>query len=371
MFLARVYARRVMIRVALQILSVCVLALSAQQAASAQEAGAPLGPVEAEIAQKPATTHPNRQHARPARPSEAGKPTEVWLQIYVIDVDDVNSAEQNFGASVYYEARWINPAEKHPGPLPVFKDISHIWTPSLTIANQQMAWDSYPDFVEIAPDGMVTYRQRVWARFSQTLNLHNFPFDKQVLTIHLVSANETSDEVTFRPLRNAPAGIATHFSVPDFRVIGWESAPAAFPSKDIEGAVAGFRLEIEVKRRPMFYMIKIVLPLVLIVMMSWIPRWIDPEHIATNIGVSATAFLTLVAYLFATNVLLPRVSYVTRMDLFILLSMLMVFIALAQTVATTVLVRNHELRLAQNLDWWARIVYPVALALVLLFSLVI
>jgi Neurotransmitter-gated ion-channel transmembrane region len=121
----------------------------------------------------------------------------------------------------------------------------------------------------------------------------------------------------------------------------------------------------------MFFLIKIVLPLCLIVIMSWIPRWIDPQQVATNIGVSATAFLTLVAYLFATNVLLPRVAYVTRMDLFILLSMLMVFIALLQTVVSTVLVHNHKVSLAQDLDWWARIVYPLALVIVLLVSLVI
>jgi gamma-aminobutyric acid receptor subunit beta len=360
-----------MARVASQIFGAFALALLMWQASAfAQEAGAPLGPVET-LMQEKAAPSSSQVDPRVSRPADAGKPTEVWLQIYVLDVDDVNSAEQNFGASVYYEARWKSPAHKHPGPMPIFKDISHIWTPSLTIANQQMAWDSYPDFVEIAPDGTVTYRQRTWARFSQSLNLHNFPFDKQELTIHLVSANETNDEVTFLPLRNAPAGVAQHFSVPDFRVIGWMSGPAAFPSGKVEGAVAGFRLDIEVKRRPMFFLIKIVLPLVLIVMMSWIPRWIDPEQVATNIGVSATAFLTLVAYLFATNVLLPRVSYVTRMDLFILLSMLMVFIALVQTVVSTVLVRNHELRLAQDLDWWARIVYPIALVAVLLVSLVI
>ncbi len=340
-----------------------MLLLAWQATGRAQEAGPPLGPVQAVERIAP--------DGKVSRPSETGKPTEVWLQIYVIDVDDVDSAAQNFGASVYYEARWNSPSEKHPGPLPIFKDVSHVWTPSLTIANQQSAWDSYPDFVEIAPDGTVTYRQRTWARFSQALNLHNFPFDKQILTIHLVSANETNDEVTFLPLRNAPAGIAENFSVPDFRVVGWTSKPAAFPSDKMEGAVAGFRLDIEVKRRPMFFLIKIVLPLCLIVMMSWIPRWIDPQQVATNIGVSATAFLTLVAYLFATNVLLPRVSYITRMDLFILLSMLMVFIALVQTVVSTVLVRNHEVSLAQTLDWWARIVYPVALVLVLLVSLVV
>ena len=339
-----------------------------QAPARAQDGPHPFGPVEVAIEKIAPLTATSQ---RVSRPANDGKPTEVWLQVYVIDVDDVNSADQNFAASIYYEARWKSPELKHDGPLPIFKDVAHVWTPSLTVANQQMAWDSYPDFVEISPDGEVVYRQRTWARFSQKLNLHNFPFDNQKLTVHLVSANETNDEVTFLPLRNAPAGIANEFSVPDFRVTGWNSGPAAFPSDKVEGAVAGFQLTIDVKRRPTFFLIKIVLPLCLIVIMSWIPRWIDPQHIATNIGVSATAFLTLVAYLFATNVLLPRVSYVTRMDLFILLSMLMVFVALIQTVVSTMLVRNNQVVLAQDLDWWARIVYPVALILVLLISLVI
>jgi len=359
----------IMRRSLLRSLLLTVALLISQQCARAQNPSQPLGPVEATIENIAPLTATS--HRRLKRPAPDGRPTKVWLQVYVIDVDDVSSADQNFGASIYYEARWHSPDLKHDGPLPVFEDISHVWTPSLTVANQQMAWDSYPDFVEISPDGKVVYRQRTWARFSQALNLHDFPFDTQQLTIHLVSANETNDEVAFLPLRDAPAGVAEHFSVPDFRVIGWSSEPAAFPSATVEGAVAGFRLSIDVKRRPMFFLIKIVLPLCLIVIMSWIPRWIDPQHIATNIGVSATAFLTLVAYLFATNVLLPRVSYVTRMDLFILLSMLMVFVALIQTVVSTMLVRNHQVTLAQDLDWWARIAYPVALLLVLLISLVI
>ena len=44
------------------------------------------------------------------------------------------------------------------------------------------------------------------------------------------------------------------------------------------------------------------------------PRWIDPEEAGTNVGVSTSTFLTLVAYLFAITVRLPKVSYVTRMD---------------------------------------------------------
>ncbi len=91
----------------------------------------------------------------------------------------------------------------------------------------------------------------------------------------------------------------------------------------------------------------------------------------TNVGVSTSAFLTLVAYLFAITVLLPRVSYVTRMDRFILLSMLTVFAGLIQTVANTILIRHDKKRLAENLDRRSRFVYPVLLVLVLVLSFVV
>ena len=76
----------------------------------------------------------------------------------------------------------------------------------------------------------------------------------------------------------------------------------------------------KIDRRPMYYILKVIVPLGLIVFMSWLPRWIAPGETGTNIGICTSAFLTLVAYLFAITVLLPRVSYVTRMDSFILLS---------------------------------------------------
>ena len=39
------------------------------------------------------------------RPTIWGEPTKVWILLYIIDVDEVNSAEQNFAASVFIEAR--------------------------------------------------------------------------------------------------------------------------------------------------------------------------------------------------------------------------------------------------------------------------
>ena len=57
------------------------------------------------------------------RPTVWGEPTEVQIGIYVIDVDEVDSADQSFSASVYYEARWKNPFLRHKGPGPMHRGI--------------------------------------------------------------------------------------------------------------------------------------------------------------------------------------------------------------------------------------------------------
>ena len=109
-------------------------------------------------------------------------------------------------------------------------------------------------------------------------------------------------------------------------------------------------MKIKIHRQPTYDILKVIIPLCLIVTMSWLPRWIDPEQIGTNIGVSTSAFLTLVAYLFAITVLLPRVSYITRIDRFILLSTLTVFAGLIRTVVNTVLIRGENASKAERID---------------------
>ena len=167
------------------------------------------------------------------------------------------------------------------------------------------------------------------------------------------------------------SGIADKFSLPDFDVVSWSAeATPYFPGRATHG-VAGYEMKIEIARQPIFYILKVIIPLCLIVIMSWLPRWIDPEQSGTNIGISTSAFLTLVAYLFAITVLLPRVSYVTRIDRFILLSTLTVFAGLLQTVASTALLKNEKKKWVDRLDFASRFLYPLLLALVIVVSFVV
>ena len=308
------------------------------------------------------------------RPTIWGEPTEVQILIYVIDVDEINSADQSFAASIYYVARWKNPFLRHKGPGPINRGLSEVWNPQLTIVSQQSQWKSYPESVEIQPDGTVTYRQKIWGRFSQPLKLEDFPFDVQELSIHIVAAGILEEHVNIVPMVSEggdTSRIAKEFSLPDFDVVSWQASPQSYFPVDKKVGVVGYSMKITVDRRPTFYILKVIIPLCLIVVMSWLPRWMDPEQTGTNVGISTSSFLTLVAYLFAITVLLPRVSYVTRMDRFILISTLIVFAGLIQTVANSFLIKREKRLWVERIDCWSRIVYPALLLTILVVSFVI
>ncbi|MBK0398548.1 hypothetical protein H0I76_05060 [Limibaculum sp. M0105] len=305
------------------------------------------------------------------RPTKWGEPTKVGAAIYVLDVDTVDSANQSFSAGIYYAATWRDPSLAHAGPGPKVVPTSAVWTPRLGIVNQQQAWNALPSFVEVLPDGTVVLRQKTWGWFSQPFDLREFPLDRQKLTIHMVAAGLFESEVHMVPAsgpHGRRSGIAETFSLPDFRVVDWMAEPRGyFPVKG-EVGTAGFILELTVERIPNYYFWKLIVPLCLIVAMSWVPRWIDSKEVGTSIGIAATGFLTLVAYLFATAVLLPKVPYFTRIDQFILLSTLLVFFSLVQTVLHSYIAKHSTVARVERINYWSRPLYPISLLIVLTVS---
>ena len=114
----------------------------------------------------------------------------------------------------------------------------------------------------------------------------------------------------------------------------------------------------------MYYAIKIVLPLLLIVAMSWMVFWIDPKESGSKISVAITAMLTLIAYRFAIGELVPKVSYLTRLDYFIVGSTLIVFLVLLLVILTSNLAKSGQTQLAKRIDRWSRIIFPLMLIII-------
>ena len=333
-----------------------------------------------------ASAQPGAGAAPPSRPSvgrpeaNAG-PTRVAVTIWMADIDSIDSANQSYTTNVYVGLRWKDPRLAHNGDGPRAYGLDAIWDPRVIVANEiGMVRKTLPEIAEVFPDGTVVYHQRYVGVFSQALKMAEFPLDSHVIRFHLVSPGYTPRDIEFvaddrLPNPGGPrfaqgAGIADDISLPDWS-IQW-CRTRAIPYVAVVGhPVAGYALEFEARRHMEYFIWKLLLPMTLIILMSWLAFWIDPTNSGTQIGMATTSMLTLIAYRFALDQNVPRVGYLTRMDYFVLGSSILVFLALCQVIVTARLAKMDRLAMAMKVDVWSRIVYILLLVGLLVGSFVI
>jgi len=292
------------------------------------------------------------------RPNPDQGPTQIEVDIFLLDLDAIDSASQSFDANVYFEATWKDPrlADKAQGRT-LTRRLDEIWNPRLQILNQQRLWSSMSDVADISPDGTVKQRARVWGSFSQPLDLREFPFDTQTIGIQVVAAGYALSEIVLTP--SPVAGIGEAFSVADWEILDWRMTTDV-KTPGPEGVQSpAIALSVDAKRLRGYYWIKVIAPLILIVAMSWAVFWIDPKDTGTKISITITAMLTLIAYRFAIGTSLPAISYLTRIDMFILFSTILVYASLVAVLVTAAYSRKGRHALAQRIDRVSRWGFPL------------
>jgi len=281
---------------------------------------------------------------------------DVEVRVFLIDVEGVDTVTQSFTANLVIVMRWRDPGLAHEDPTSISMPLDDIWHPRIQIINQQSLALTLPRSAEVFPDGEVVYRQRFWGGFSQPLDLQAFPFDSQSLKITLANVGFGGELVKLIP--SPGSGISETLIMPDWEVTGWDFVVAEFPFEDESSPVQGMIFSLDVQRDRSYFIYKVILPLILIVMMSWLVFWIDPTLVASQISVSVTAMLTIIAYRFALAGMMPRLAFLTSLDYFVMISNLMVFLAMIEVVYTAYLFTNGQLEKARKVDRIARWIAP-------------
>ena len=129
-----------------------------------------------------------------------------------------------------------------------------------------------------------------------------------------------------------------------------------------------FDFELTARRLAGFYIWRVVVPLLLIIFMSWTVFYIDPNELESQITISVTSILTVIALQFTFVGILPKVSYLTRLDKFIQGATILIFLALIESITTSALTLGGKHALARRFDNWSRIIFPITLILFVIFS---
>ncbi len=301
----------------------------------------------------------------PSRPGSDAGPTPVQYTVWIGDIPRIDSVAQTFDANFFIIFRWQDSRLAHNGPGTKQYALADIWHPRFLIENATPGLEqSLPEIADVSPEGRAVYRQRFVGSFAESLNLRAFPFDSDTFRVQFVFPGLRPEDIRFSPDEMALAGgiaggaqLAEGVTVQD-----WHIGSAAFQEMPYRVSsmleIAGFKVEFDAQRRSHHFVIKVILPLILIVAMSWAVFWIEPHDASTQMGVAVTAMLTLIAYRFAIDMDVPELPYLTRLDAFVLMSSLLVFLSLIEVIITTKFAHRDRLERARTIDRWCRWIFP-------------
>ncbi len=323
----------------------------------------------------PASATPDSEQTRNLLPPNPDGPTLVGLSFFVVNLREINPRTDSFDFHGYLKTTWCDPRlatdpVKEGARERVFtgeaaqSQKDHIWFPRGYSVNQVGDLKISERVLRIHPDGTVQQDLNVSVRLQAAFDLRRFPFDRQILQLQVESYAFDRNAVQFVS-DESRTGFAEELELPE-----WSIKSTSQRVEDVEvmrSDVDFSRLffEIEMARKPGFYLWKVMLPLFLIIALSWSIFWMTDEPLAGRSRISATGVLTVVAYQFVIAESLPRVSYLTLLDQIMIFS----FILLAITVLQSMLVAQAsriDYERALHIDRISRWAFPLVYALIML-----
>ena len=298
-------------------------------------------------------------------PPTADRPTPIHTSLTIVDVVGIDEIANKYMVEFDLSTRWrdprlaFDPAELG-APLVVYEGptadarVDSLWAPYATIMNAAGSYSVQTSFLRISAEGEVRWTGRIAANVKAPFDFRRFPFDRQQLELVLQLYGWNVHQAI---MVDAGIGLRPGFEIPEWHVGGVEAKlMEAIEARD-SVPFSQLVVRLDIVRKRTFYIWKVFAPLIAIVALSWVVFWMIGDALGRRAGVSATAMLTIVAYQFFLSTSLPRVAYLTTMDIFTLLSFALIVLSMGINILVT-RDRMQESGAGPRIDRLCRILLP-------------
>eukprot|EP00931_Biecheleriopsis_adriatica_P004796 TRINITY_DN106414_c0_g1_i1.p1 TRINITY_DN106414_c0_g1~~TRINITY_DN106414_c0_g1_i1.p1 ORF type:complete len:450 (+),score=32.89 TRINITY_DN106414_c0_g1_i1:42-1391(+) len=293
------------------------------------------------------------------RSDQSGFPRnqEVRVRLTVFDVSEISISSSRFTCNFWLEASWLDGTlndgdsanlECWESQFPYMRRGDSLrWTPRLDFYNilelkDKEEWfqiyTKSRDGTQPLDTPVVCYRLRASGVFRERFELKNFPFDAQDLQMQIVSVhqcgggstqvelvkNETEEYVCV-----VPGDDGDRFTLYDeymmsteIRQVRKNTLPQHSTTKRIYPLLV---LSMKVTRRPGFYIWQVYLPMFMLVVLTFPVLLLPISDLSGRLSSFFTLMLAAVAYKNWIGDNLPRCSYLTELDIYVLGSISIMF----------------------------------------------
>jgi hypothetical protein len=275
--------------------------------------------------------------------------------VAIVGLYNVNERSSSWDADYYLYEAWK--------PVPGF-------TPQTEIVNEVARLSEQFDNLAYN-DGRCIRSRRLRSTLHTPLNLRLFPFDSQRLVLQVSDSWFDADIAAYAGgalVQGIDESVKQQLS--QWRVKGgleyrrevrpfqwekglWGDETPAYDYADFTVAV---------KRHVTYHLTKFFLPLLVIVVIALSVFWVDPEDLASQVGIGVTCLLAAIAFQLAQATTLPEVSYLTFADLVYAICYLAIALAMAESIYSNAACRRGHRERALRMDRICRWAFPAALA---------
>jgi len=296
------------------------------------------------------------------------KPIPVKIGIKMQQISNVDQKSENFGVVATLMMEWEDPALAfrpdtiQDRALVYSKEVfirkineeGNIW-PEFSLYNQQGNRWIQNSMVTVFADGRALYLER----FSVTLqapdfNFRQFPFDKQRFFIRVDSVLPS----WFFVFENMEAfsEVGKQLGEEEWIVTGLDTVIDKVEMA--ERPVSRFNFTFLARRHLTYYVFRIFLPLLIIIIVSWVIFFL--KDYTKRVDASGANLLLFIAFNFAISSDLPRLGYMTLLDMLMAAVFVVTALMLILAVLLRRLVSDGKEALVNRIDGYVVWFYPFA-----------
>ncbi|XP_069101954.1 glycine receptor subunit alpha-4-like isoform X2 [Argopecten irradians] len=296
-------------------------------------------------------------------------PRTVYIQAEFVKLSDIDTVKEQFAADVFLHARWREKSLDH-SKEGIEVDSDKYWNPDLVIRNrtesaQRKKWCVL--WFNSSGEAFIVEKRRIKGVFTEKMELQDFPFDSQNLSVVLTSDRSVKEVILEEDSEFLSTIDVTNFAdeqewcLKDYvesdkttKIVNQYT-----DQKNVEFPV--LRVSCFATRQFMFFVWNIIIIMLIISLLSFATFAIDRNLPQNRLQLAFTLTLTGVTFRFVANQSLPKIPYLTKLDMFILFSMIFNFLVSVWHAAVSLI--DDTTAADGRHDFWAFIAFIILYSL--------
>jgi len=300
-------------------------------------------------------------------PNHDGKPLLVNVSLNLRNIFEVNEKAQYLSLETSLRMFW---KDERISSVPIGgndfvivngKAIDNFWIPDVFIDQAKSLRSPTflvkPATIRVYPDGTIRYSSRVNYDVACAMDFHRYPVDEQTCEIKFESFGYTSQQMEFAWLPKEKNNVNPNISLDQFEEKVVFQRNYATDYYDL--AYSGLILNIHLSRKINYHLIQTYIPSILFVTVAWLSLFVNPEAIPGRISMVMMTLLTLMAMFSGVRQSTPKVSYVSLLDIWMVMCIVFIFLCLVEFTIVTTFLRRNEKRIAQKVEFYGAVGLPI------------